>query len=100
MASDLRERVERALNLHEHNTRYGDAAYACQCGLWAILPPYNAVNAKALHERHRADAVLAVFAAWLREQADDYGGSYEWSGAVLALEALADEIERREASDE
>ena len=93
---DLRERLERTLNLHEHNTRYGDAAYACMCGTWAILPPYNAVNAKTLHERHRADAVAKDVAAWLLERAE---AVFADDRAVAALADAADEIDPREASD-
>lgn len=70
----------------------------------------------ALHEtdvrvESEADAALAVFAAWLRERADEFaakaarterllGGRAAvrpWSSAALAL---ADEIDPREASDD
>lgn len=44
----------------------------------------------------RADRALAVFAAWLRERADEDPNE----GTPITLRALADEIDPREASDE
>jgi hypothetical protein len=114
--NDLRERLAGAITNHRDcsaDATTGEWRYICDCG--TVMPTNDVDEADRLHEAHQADAAAEEVTAWLRERAETEHdpncgvGRRELGGKGCAhfdarwrrdfAITLADEIERREASD-